>query len=408
VLHALWCSASSPSLEWCSTPGSVCLEPHDGPCPSPCPRSPAGGVSPSAADDTSIPVRLVQDLRARWQDATSHVREALAAAIGELMPSPHGPWHRTAHAQTDPPDTCGFVCDGRPTIRMPTDMRWARWTWVFDLPTPRAPILHWWVVTVDPPPWQKLRALRQQHAPWMTKAAWKRRYGYLSPQRFPDSVQEVRRLLQCNNRDDYHPALTIRERWLASNERETRATAAQILRTWLGKGRTPRALAHRWLPVLAILAAFEYATGETSRWTQAVAEIVSTHRSDTEIRAVLDRVVAAILLPDRVPDRDRARWVTTLSALVADSPRSDERRRMIAEVLHRMTHDPTVTAMIRDLLRVEPSLPTRVVHGTPFAPTSSKPTLRMECWTSSSGLYARIATPVSGSLTASPKGGEWP
>jgi len=233
---------------------------------------------------------------------------------------------------------------------------------VFGSPAQQAPILRWWAVTVDPPPWQELRALRQQHAPWMTKAAWDRRYGYLSPQRFPDSVQEARQPLQSSQRDSDHPALTIRERWLASDDSTTRTVAAPMLRMWPGKGSTPRAPAHRWLPVLAILAAVGDATGETGRWTQVVAEIVSTHRSDTEVRAVPDRVGAAILLPNRVPDRDRARWVTTLWALVADSTRSDKRRQMIAAILHRMTHDPTVTAMIRDLLRVEPSLPTRVVH----------------------------------------------
>jgi hypothetical protein len=80
---------------------------------------------------------------------------------------------------------------------------------------------------------EELHALQQKHAPWPTEQEWYPLYGYLCPWRLPTIAHEICRLLQSNEPGDPRMALTVLDRWPASDERKTRTLAAHMLRTWL-------------------------------------------------------------------------------------------------------------------------------------------------------------------------------
>jgi hypothetical protein len=138
------------------------------------------------------------------------------------------------------------------------------------------------------------------------------------------------------------------ERWLASPDHKTHT----VLPRCSARGQTRQQPTTR-RPTISgfrpscspLLTASGHATVESGQWAHAVAALVRSLPSDEAIRDTLDRLVPTILIATRTVDGTR--WVTTLWTLVTDSPRSDERRRMIAAAQHRMMHDPMEAAPMR-------------------------------------------------------------
>jgi hypothetical protein len=281
----------------------------------------------ATADDAPIPVSLVQYLWAQWHQAPPEDRESVARLVGTLMRSPRWHWDVTVLPEpslTDPPDACVSERAGRPTIGMPIAMLRMIWKQVLaDLnrPSPTmAPIMQRFVSITDRSLWQEfwqeVCAFRNRARRPKKRFLQRELYGYLSPQRLPAILPEIRRLLRSNESDDRYTALTVLTRWLASPDHATRTVAAQML--------------HESTPVVTAL--------------------VRSHLFDAEIHAILDRLVSAILTATH--PEDRAAWVTTLWEVVTDPSRTDGRRQMSADALKRMMiHDPMVAALVRARLR---------------------------------------------------------
>jgi hypothetical protein len=302
-----------------------------------------------STDDASIPVSLVQYLWSRWQESPPGVRDAVTAIIGELMRSPRWHWHLTVlpdHAPTDPSNPFVIARDGRPTIGIPIAMLRDLWTWVLGNTDQRAPILQWFASGITPSLWQELCAMKEL-------TGWERYnlYKHLSPRCLPAVAQGTYQLLSSNNPYDQQSALFVLDRWLASDDRATRTVASHMLRTWLDGGGTDSSAANQ-LHAITNLVASGYAPVAFGRWAHAVDALVRAHPSETEVRAVLDRLGAMMILPSTHPD-DRGAWVTTLWTLGADSTISEPRRQMIATALHQMMQDPMVVSVVRTLLRTD-------------------------------------------------------
>jgi hypothetical protein len=288
----------------------------------------------ATADDASIPVSLVQYLWSRWQESPPDVRDAVTAAVGELMRSPRWHWDVTVLPDQSLPDPQGsFVSEraGRPTIGMPIAMLRTIWTQVVedvDRSSPTMPpIMQRFVSITDRSLWQEFWqevCARQNRVQKRFRRSMKRNlqhhlYGYLSPRRLPEILPEIRRLLRSNDLDDRYTALTVLTRWLESSDHETRAIAAQML----------------------------------PGWPHVVAALVRSHPSDTAIRTILDRLVPTILTATR--PEDRAAWVATLWELVTDPILDGSRRYVSADALKRMMiHDPMAAALVHERLRTVP------------------------------------------------------
>ena len=304
------------------------------------------------ADDSRIPLNLVQDLCARWQDATSEDRDYVIDLLGRLMASPRWSWDVTVLTDQSLSGTLyPFVSehDVQPMVGIPMDMLRELWVWVLIDTDRRSSILRWWSSIIDPPLWQELRALQQVHVPGMMRKDWYRLYWYLSPILLPDIAQEMHRLLMSDAPDDRQTALTVLDRWLASSDHGTRTVAVRMLRTWLDEEGTDDAeVYHHRLWTITILAASGYATVDFHRWVHVVDTMVRTHTSGAEILDMLDRLANTILPSNRLPDQ--IELITTLWNLITESTLSDERREIIAGALHRMMQNPMVAALVRDRL----------------------------------------------------------
>jgi hypothetical protein len=274
----------------------------------------------------AIPASLVQCLWAQWHQAPPEGRESVARLVGDLMRSPRWHWDVTVlpdHSLPDPQHPFVTERAGRPTIGMPIAMLREIWKQVVadvnqDSPT-MPPIMQRFVSITDPALWQEfwqeVCALRKRARRPKKRFLQRELYGYLSPQRLPAILPEIRRLLRSNDPDDRYTALTVLTRWLASPDHETRTVAAQMLHGW----------------------------------PHVVATIVRSHPSNDAICTMLDRLVPTILTATR-PD-DRAAWVTTLWKLVTN-PLNGWRRQTSADALRwMMTHDPMVVSVVRNLLR---------------------------------------------------------
>jgi hypothetical protein len=355
-------------------------------------------VVTETADDAPIPVSLVHDLCARWQDATSADQDAVIDLLGRLMASPRWHWHVTAPSASPPTDQSGTrvsECDRHQTIEMPIAMLQALWTWVLHDTHERASILRWWSSVIDSSQWEQLRALRA-HRPRLTEREWYALYGYLSPTHLPDLVQETRMLLSSTDPNDQQMAMTILDRWLVSPDHETRTVAAQILHTWPDEeGTDDPVVHHHRLWAIASLAASGHPMVEIGRWVHVVDAMVRNHPSDTDVLTVLDRLGAAILTSTR--PGDRVGWVTTLWTLVTDPTLPLWRRQTIATALHRMLHDPMVAVLVCDLLCMmpplhpDPSFPASVWYATS---TLWKPILEDLVRTSGAGAILEIIDKV--------------
>jgi hypothetical protein len=353
----------------------------------------------ASTDDAPIPVSLVQYLWSRWQKSPPDVRDAVTAAIGNLMRSPRWPWDVTVlpeHAPTNPSNPCVIERDGRPTIGIPIAMLRDLWRWVLGNIDERAAVLRWWAPTLDSSLWQELYTYRRVQAPWVTEQAWYRLYGYLPPLRLPDIVRETDHLLASADPDDHQRALTMLERWLASDDHATRTLAAQMLATWLhartADGTVTDDHLRPRLRALTILASdadprvvcahlyhllrtarnritpddvrtvidLLHGLGDgrlcaTDRWRSLIGEMVRDHSSDDVIREMLNRLIPAIL-PSVRPD-DRVAWAATLWDVVTDPTLGTWRRQTIATALTSMMQDPMVAARVHAQLCTEPSLP---------------------------------------------------
>jgi len=143
-------------------------------------------VVTETANDAPIPVSLVQYLWSRWQESSLDVRDAVTAAVGELMRSPRWHWDVTVLPDQSPPDpqrSCVSERTGRPTIEMPIAMLRELWRWVLDHIDERAAVLRWWAI--DPALWQALHTHQRAHGRRLTEQDWYRLYGYLSPRPAP-------------------------------------------------------------------------------------------------------------------------------------------------------------------------------------------------------------------------------
>jgi hypothetical protein len=291
----------------------------------------------ATADDAPIPVSLVQYLWSRWQKSPPDVRDAVTAAIGNLMRSPRWHWDVTVlpdHAPTNPSNPCVIERDGRPTIGIPTAMLQELWRWVLGNTDQRAPILRWFASGITPSLWQELHTDQQAHVS-LTEQAWYPLYGYLSPVLLPDIAHTAHDLLSSADPDDHQMALTMLEQWLASDDHATRDLATQMLSTWLHARPAD-------------------GTVTDARWMSLLGKMVRDHPSDAVIREVLDRLMPAIL-PSAHPD-DRIRWAATLWNLMTDSTLSDARRQTIARALTPMMQDPMVAARVHAQVCTDPSL----------------------------------------------------
>jgi hypothetical protein len=187
-------------------------------------------------------------------------------------------------------------------------------------------------------------------------------------------------------------ALTMLERWLASDDHATHTLVAQMLRAWLNQqaaaSPTNDRLRLRAITILAssddptVVSARLYhllrtawtrieptdvRTGMTllhgrgdgrsitmDRWMSLLGEMVRDHPSDDVIREVLGWLMPTIVPPDR-PDV-RVRWATTLWTLLTNSTCSNERRQTIATALIPMMQDPMVAALVHAQLCTDLSL----------------------------------------------------
>jgi hypothetical protein len=315
------------------------------------------------------------------------------------MLSPRWHWDVTVLPDQSPPDPQHpFVPerDGRPTIGIPIAMLRDLWRWVLSDIDKRAAVLRWWAI--NPALWQELRTHQPAHVA-LTEQDWYRLYGYLSPVLLPDIAQTAHDLLSSADPDDQQMALTVLDRWLASPDSATRDLAAQMLHAWLNQqaAASPTNDQRRLqnyqlrLQAIAILSSSDdpamvsthlydllrtewnritpndVRTGidllhgrgagrscATVRWMSLLGEMVRDHPSDDVVRTVLDRLMPAIVPPDR--PADRVAWAATLWTLVTDFTRSDERRQTIATALTSMMEDPMVAALVYGQLCTEPSL----------------------------------------------------
>jgi hypothetical protein len=351
----------------------------------------------ATTDDAPIPVSLVQYLWSQWQESPPDVRDAVTDTIGELMLSPRWHWDVTVlpeHAPTDPSNPCVIERDGRPTIGIPITMLRDLWTWVVLRNTgQRAPILRRFASGITPSLWQELRTHQPAHGLRLTEKEYYRLYGYLSPVLLPDIAHTTRHLLASADPADHQMALTMLDRWMASDDHATRDLAAQMLRAWLNDQAAASPTDDRLrLRALTILASDDdpavvstrlddllrtarnriarddvrtvidllHRLGDgrslaMDRWMSLIGEMVRDHPSDDVIREVLDGLIPAIVPSARLDDR--VRWVTTLWDLMTDSTLADGRRLAIATALTSMMQDPMVATLVHAQLCTGPSLP---------------------------------------------------